>query len=196
MSAAAAPHFRHDCPHCHFLGGYAGGHRYADLYVCAGGGEVSAVADACTTFVARFSDEPADCSSGEWLAYGRSAPLTEARRRAQSRGLYVYRLVVAARFLVPNDSRDLIELRQHAEGSLLAGLVEAALARDAEAFQCRAGALTAALRSHLQQAGLPVPPEPSLRAWVVEDARWLLSHLWPHAAEPFDAICRRWLTAA
>lgn len=67
------PAYRHDCDACAFLGRYSHEGREADLYRCDRGPGL--------TYIARFSDEPADYTSGLGFAEAGYPPLREAMRR-------------------------------------------------------------------------------------------------------------------
>ena len=73
-----SPVYRHDCDKCEYLGrwGSVGGGLVADLYTCE--------AAFGRTFIARFSSEPSDYTSGAPLVLV-NVSLAEAKRRHEAR---------------------------------------------------------------------------------------------------------------
>ena len=69
--------YKHDCSDCVYLGKY----RDCDLYFCAHGGSIP-------TVVARYGNKGYDYISG---LDSELAPLVEAKRRAEIRGLWARR---------------------------------------------------------------------------------------------------------
>jgi len=190
--AGASPLYTHACPRCVYLGPLDVDARRADLYVCRS----SDSSPADVSFLARFSSETGDYVCGEALAYGVSAALTEARRRAQRLGLCAYRLAAGARYLGANVPDALFELRRESEGAPLTGFIEAALASDRERARYLLDDLAGTLRQQWDawgpSAGLSAKPQPTdadLRAWVLSDASVLVLRLWPQAALQFAAYC-------
>lgn len=99
----AKPLFQHDCGHCHYLGTYrdeAG--RMSDLWVHLTG--------ALPTVIARYSSEGPDYTSGMSFSYGLNAALTEARRRAEQRGLREYNTWEALNYVSDKDATAVAEL--------------------------------------------------------------------------------------
>lgn len=78
------PKFAHDCASCVFLGRYVDTNKTeVDLYAHGGEGILR-------TVIARFGSAGPDYSSGLPFSYGLSSALTEARLRAQEKGLFEY----------------------------------------------------------------------------------------------------------
>lgn len=80
------PYFNHDCKCCVFLGRFHGYRGLADLYVHTRGE---------TTVLSRWGHDGPEYSSGLGFAYGQISDLTEARARAEGRGLLEYDLSMA-----------------------------------------------------------------------------------------------------
>ena len=80
--ACDAPAFQHDCNTCVFLGRYDDDGRMADLY--------AHICGSMPTVIARYSSEGSDYASGSCFSYGQIESLTEARRRAQAKGVWQY----------------------------------------------------------------------------------------------------------
>lgn len=118
MTETSAPRYVHDCSRCVFLGG----HDRFDLYFCAGSLE--------KTVIARDGDDGPEYSSGMAFSYGAIESLTEARRRAQSRGLMSYDLHDALHAMRANaPARERAELREQLLASPLGRALQL-LARD------------------------------------------------------------------
>ena len=98
------PQFQHDCDCCHFLGRHVDPEtsQNMDLYAHTRGNP---------TVIARTGID-GDYMSGLPFAYGSIAPLTEARRRAQSAGVLPYQLRSALAYTTPEDESCIAELKE------------------------------------------------------------------------------------
>lgn len=86
--AEASPLYEHDCCRCVYLGQYKlTASEQADLYVCA--------TSLRPTVIARYSSSGPDYTSGIEASYGCNPDLTEARRRAEARGLLEFNVYQA-----------------------------------------------------------------------------------------------------
>jgi integrase len=129
---ADAPRYRHHCSSCVFLGCY----QSKDLYFCNQGGFEA-------TVMARHGDDGGDYASAMCFSYGAIPALTEARRRAQEKGVHQYKLIEALGRVeedAPQWVRD--ELKRHLGESELYDILKT-LQRDEEAG-------TAAVHEYLQ----------------------------------------------
>lgn len=126
-----SPRYVHDCACCTFLGF----HAESDLYVCT---------SRQLTVIARKSSAPADYVSGLGSSFGSHDALTQARLRAQSRGLVDYDLDLALQS-VRADADDAVKAELETE--LLnskVGRVLALLANNRELGMCAAADFLAA----------------------------------------------------
>lgn len=101
MFDSIPPRYVHDCTCCTFLGHLA----ESDLYVCTA---------RQLTVIARRSSSPADYVSGVGSSFGSNEALTQARLRAQSRGLVGYDLDLALQS-IHADANDAVKAELEAE---------------------------------------------------------------------------------
>lgn len=82
------PQFTHDCEQCTYLGRHVDDKgNEADLYIHLSQRDIE------QTVIARYSSEGREYSSGAPFSFGSNPALTEARLRAQARGLVEYDVV-------------------------------------------------------------------------------------------------------
>lgn len=80
LAVTASPLYQHDCSRCVYLGPYKDhANDSVDLYVCA--------TLTGRSVIARYSSSGPDYQSGTCFSYGSNDALTEARLRAQARGI-------------------------------------------------------------------------------------------------------------
>ena len=92
------PLHRHDCDNCVFLGQFDGAYGRTDLYMHP------SPTPALRTVIARYDSEGSQYVSGMPFAYGRIADLTEARLRAEQRGLLDYDIKEALEYASPRSA--------------------------------------------------------------------------------------------
>lgn len=93
LAVEATPLYEHDCCRCVYLGQYKlTASERADLYVCA--------SSLRPTVIARYSSSGPDYTSGLEASYGLNPDLTEARRRAEARGLLEFNVYQALDYAV------------------------------------------------------------------------------------------------
>ena len=90
------PQFTHDCEQCTYLGRHVDDKgNEADLYIHLTQRDVE------QTVIARYSSEGREYSSGAPFSFGSNPALTEARLRAQARGLVEFDVVSAVNYAKP-----------------------------------------------------------------------------------------------
>jgi hypothetical protein len=93
LAVEASPLYEHNCSRCVYLGQYKlTAVERADLYVCA--------SPRSPSVIARYSSSGPDYTSGMEASYGNTLALTEARRRAEARGLLEFNVYQALDYAV------------------------------------------------------------------------------------------------